>query len=195
VAAAVGEAESSPAPSGDIPALPECLDGMPVVMLAHERDGPGAGYTIEDGQAGKGGASTPSAASAGDLYSFNRCALPGFGQRGQDVGPIGGQLKIWPAKPSRFPADVRRWLAKQVHTEGWDGTIGKRAAEATASQQPARGQPQDPWCRGIPEFAHGTMVLIPSRPIAGRLDLPTGNPVLRSVACATTGYGSFSSVA
>jgi hypothetical protein len=99
VAAAVGAVESSPAPSGDVSALPECLDGMPVVMLAHERDGPGAGYTIEDGQAGKGGAGTPSAASAGDLYSFNRCALPGFGQRGQDVGLIGGQPKIRPAKP------------------------------------------------------------------------------------------------
>lgn len=99
VAVAVA-AESSPAPSGDISALPECLDGMPVVMLAHERNGPGAGYTIEDGQTGQGGASTPSATSAGDLYSFNRCALPGFGQRGQDVGPIGGQPKIWPAKPS-----------------------------------------------------------------------------------------------
>jgi hypothetical protein len=46
VATAVGAVESSPAPSGDVSALPECLDGMPVVMLAHERDGPGAGYTI-----------------------------------------------------------------------------------------------------------------------------------------------------
>ena len=99
-AAAVGAAESSPAPSGDILALPECFDGMPVVMLAHERDGPGPGYTIEDGQAGKGRAGTPSATSAGDLYSFSRRALPGFGQRRQDVGPIGGQAEIWPAKPS-----------------------------------------------------------------------------------------------
>jgi hypothetical protein len=99
-AAAVGAAESSPAPSGDISALPECLDGMPVVMLAHKRDGPGAGYAIEDGQAGKGRAGTPLAASAGDLYSFRCCALPRFGQRGQDVGPIGGQAEIRPAKPS-----------------------------------------------------------------------------------------------
>jgi len=73
---------------------------MPVVMLAHEGDSPGVGYTIEDGQAGKGRAGTPSATSAGDLYSFSRCALPGFGQRWQDVGPIGGQAEIWPVKPS-----------------------------------------------------------------------------------------------
>jgi hypothetical protein len=59
VAATVGAAESSPAPSGDISALPECLDGMPVIMLAHECRSPGTGYTIEDGQAGKGGAGTP----------------------------------------------------------------------------------------------------------------------------------------
>ena len=98
--AEVGATGSSPGPVGDISALPECLDSMPVVMLAHERDGPGPGYTIEDGQAGKGGAGTPSAASAGDLYSFSRCALPGFGQCRQDVGSIGGQAEIWPAKPS-----------------------------------------------------------------------------------------------
>jgi len=99
-AAAVGAPESSPAPSGDVSALPECFDGMPVVVLADERDGLGAGYTIEDGQAGKGRAGTPSATSAGDLYSFSRCALPGFGQRRQDAGPIGRQAEIWPAKPS-----------------------------------------------------------------------------------------------
>ena len=73
---------------------------MPVVMLTYERDRPGCGNTVEDGQAGKRGAGTSATASAGDLHPFSRRALPGFGQRRQDVGPIGGQAEIWPAKPS-----------------------------------------------------------------------------------------------
>jgi len=89
----------SPAPTGDISALPKGLDGAPVVMLAHERDGAGAGYAIEHGQAGKRGAGAPPAASAGNLHPFGRGALPGFGQRRQDVGLIGGQPEIRPAKP------------------------------------------------------------------------------------------------
>ena len=108
-------------------------------MLAHERDGSAAGYAIEDGQAGERGAGASSAASAGDLHPFGRRALPGFGQRGQDVGLIGGQVEIWPAKPPYFPGKVRRWLAEQIHPESRVGTIGKRTAEATASHQPAGG--------------------------------------------------------
>src|ERR1700730_11385751 len=90
---------SSP-PTGDISALPGRLDGMRVVVLADERDRLGCRNTIEDGHAGKGGASASPATSAGDLHPFGRRALPGFGQRGQDVGPIGGQAGTWPAKPS-----------------------------------------------------------------------------------------------
>ena len=177
VAAAVGAAASSPAPTGDISALPEGLDGTPIVMLAHERDGSAAGYAIEDSQAGERGAGASSAASAGDLHPFGHRALPGFGQRGQDVDLIGGQAEIWPAKPPCFPGEV--------------GTIGKRAAEATASHQPAGGQPQDPWCRGIPEFAHGRMVLILSR--ASHSRSANWKPAPKS-AQRSTGYPSSSSV-
>ncbi len=106
-------------------------------MFTHERDGSGAGYAIEDGQAGERGAGASSTASAGDLHPFGRCALPGFGQRGQDIGLIGGQAEIWPAKPPCFPGEVRRWLAEQIHPESRVGTIGKRATEATATYQPA----------------------------------------------------------
>jgi hypothetical protein len=34
---------------GDVAALPDRLDGMLAVMLTHERDGPGTGHAIEDG--------------------------------------------------------------------------------------------------------------------------------------------------
>ncbi len=68
-------------------------------MLTHERDRPGVRYAIEYGQAGKRGAGAPPAAGAGDLHPFSRRALPGFGQGGQDIGLIGGQAEIWPAKP------------------------------------------------------------------------------------------------
>ena len=88
-----------PAPPSDVATLPECLDGMPVVMRAHERDCSGCGNTIEDGHAGKGGAGAPATACAGNLHPLSRRALPSLRQRGQDVGPIGRQTEIWPAKP------------------------------------------------------------------------------------------------
>lgn len=69
-------------------------------MFAHERDRPGCGHTIEDGYTGQGGTGASAATSTSDLHPFGRRALPGFVQRGQDVGPVGGQAEIWPAKPS-----------------------------------------------------------------------------------------------
>jgi hypothetical protein len=96
-------------PPGDIAALPERLDGMLIVMRAHERDGRGRGYAIKDGQAGQGGAGAPVAPRAGDFNPLTGGALPGFGQDRQHLGPVGGQAEVGPSEPSRFPRDDRRW--------------------------------------------------------------------------------------
>jgi hypothetical protein len=109
---------------------------MLIVVLAHERDRGRGGHAIEDGQAGKGCSGTPVAASAGDLNPLRHGALPGFGQREQCGGRVGGQAEVRPAEPSRFPGDGRRLPVQQVDAESWPGAVGQWAAEGTASHQP-----------------------------------------------------------
>jgi len=81
---------------------------MLIVMRAHERHGRGAGHAIKDGQARQRGAGAPAAARAGDFNPLTGGALPGFGQDGQHLGPIGGQAEVRPSEPPRFPRDGRR---------------------------------------------------------------------------------------
>src|SRR2546421_4141722 len=127
---------------------------MPVIVLTDERDGLAAGDAVEDGQAGQGGAGTSVAAPAGDLHSFGRGALPGFGQRGQYVGFAGRQPEIRPPDPARFPGKGRRPAAEQVDAERRARAVRHRVPEAPAPHQPARGQPHDPRCRRVPGLAH-----------------------------------------
>jgi hypothetical protein len=54
----------------------------------------------QSSQAGKGCASPPVATSAGDLNSLCRSARPGFGQRGQYGGRVGGQAEVRSAELS-----------------------------------------------------------------------------------------------
>jgi hypothetical protein len=87
-------------PPGDIAALAERLDGVLIVMRAHERHRRRAWYAVEDGQAGQGRSGAPVAAGAGDLNPLSRGALPGFGQGGQYLVPVGGQAEVRPSEPS-----------------------------------------------------------------------------------------------
>jgi hypothetical protein len=87
-------------PPSDVAELCGCLDGMLIVVLAHERDRRCGGHTVEDGQAGKGCPGAPVPASAGDLNSICRGTLPGFGQSGQYGRGFGGQPEVGPAEPS-----------------------------------------------------------------------------------------------
>jgi len=134
-----------PLPPGDITALPERLDGMPIVMRTHERHGRGGRHTVKDGETGQGGAGAPVAAGAGDFNPLTGGALPGFGQDRQHLGPVGGQAEVGPSEPSRFPRDGRRRLAEQIDREGWAGSGWEWAREAAASNQPTRGELHDAW--------------------------------------------------
>jgi hypothetical protein len=87
-------------PPSDVAELCGCLDGMPIVVLAHERDRCCGGHTVEDGQAGERCPGAPVAASAGDLNSFSRGTLPGFCQSRQHRRGYGGQPEVRPAEPS-----------------------------------------------------------------------------------------------
>ena len=145
-------------PSGDITALPKRLDGMLIVVRAHERHGGGGRHPIKDGQAGQGGAGAPAAASTGDFNPVAGGALPGFGQDRQHLGPVGGQAEVGPSEPSRFPRDGGRRLAEQIDREGRAGSGWERAREAAASNQPTRGELYDAWRRGVPPFAHNRIV-------------------------------------
>jgi len=132
-------------PPGDITALPERLDGMLIVMRTHERHGRGGRHPIEDGQTGQGGAGAPVAALTGDFNPLTGGALPGFGQDGQHLGPVGGQAEVGPSEPARFPRDGRRRSAEQIDREGWAGSGRERVREAAASNQPTRGELQNAW--------------------------------------------------
>jgi hypothetical protein len=85
------------------------------------------------------------AARAGEFNPLTGGALPGFGQDGHHLGPVGGQAEVGPSEPSRFPRDSRRRLAEQIDREGWTGSGWERAREAAASNQPTRGELHNAW--------------------------------------------------
>ncbi len=172
-----GVARRGAGPSGDITALAERLDRAPIVMCAHERHGRRAGYAVDDGQAGQGGAGAPVAARAGDLNPLSGGAPPCLHQRGQDLVPVGRKAEIGPSEPPRFPPD-RRWrCAEQIDAERGEDPVRQRALEAATADKATRGQGQDAGGCGVPWFGHSRMVLGPGNGARARPVTPLGMSV------------------
>src|SRR5262249_19200917 len=94
--------------AGDVPLLPRRLDGLPVVVLPDEGDRLIRRDSVEDSEAGQGGAGPSTATGARDLYALRRRAPPRLVQELPRPGPFGGQPEVGPAQPSALPAD-RGW--------------------------------------------------------------------------------------
>lgn len=121
LAALPGRPVDGPSPheeASNVAPLPARLDSMPVIVLADEGDGFGAGHAVQDGQAGKRCSGTPAPSGTAELDPLSLGSSPRLGQGGHHLVSISGQAEVRPPQPPRLPRDGRRRLAEQVNGKG-----------------------------------------------------------------------------
>jgi hypothetical protein len=104
--------------------------------------------------AGKCRPGTPAAAGTGDLDPLPFRSPPGLGQHRHNLLSFGRHPELRPPQPPCLPPHNWRRLAKQVDAKRRAKTVRCRTTQATAANQPARGQAHDARHRGLLSLAH-----------------------------------------